>query len=420
MTVPSSSPVAVADAAAARGDLPAAVKAYQQIVAADAASEEAVRAKEHAVLRLGQLLRDQGAAADLAALQTQARPFLISLPKAKTAKIVRTLIDYLSEIPNSLDLQVAACKSAIDWAEAEKRAFLRQALETRLAAMYLDNKMYTESLALIASLLRELKRLDDKAVLVDVQLLESRVWHALRNIPKARAALTSARTSANSIYCPPLMQAALDLQSGVLHAEEKDFKTAFSYFYETLEGYSSQDDARAVLALKYMLLCKIMLSLPDDVTALLTHKVANKYTAIEVDAMKAIATAMQQRSLLDFERSLTQYKAQLHDDPVVRLHLSTLYDTLLEQNLVKVIEPYARVEVAHVAEMVKLPVAQVEQKLSQLILDGKIKGVLDQGVGILVIFDEVKDDATYTAAIDTIKKMGTVVDALYQKAATLS
>jgi hypothetical protein len=78
---------------------------------------------------------------------------------------------------------------------------------------------------------------------------------------RKQAALTSARTSANAIYCPPLLQAALDMQSGVLHSEEKDYKTAYSYFYETFEGYSSQDDSKAVLALKYMLLCKIMLNL---------------------------------------------------------------------------------------------------------------------------------------------------------------
>lgn len=55
-----------------------------------------------------------------------------------------------------------------------------------MIALYLDNKMYSDSLALVATLLKELKKLDDKMVLVEVQLLESRVCHALRNLPKSR------------------------------------------------------------------------------------------------------------------------------------------------------------------------------------------------------------------------------------------
>ena len=46
--------------------------------------------------------------------------------------------------------------------------------------------MYADSLSLIASLNKELKRLDDKNVLMEVQLLESRVHHATRNLPKSR------------------------------------------------------------------------------------------------------------------------------------------------------------------------------------------------------------------------------------------
>jgi 26S proteasome regulatory subunit N6 len=281
-------------------------------------------------------------------------------------------------------------------------------------------RSYYDALTLINSLLRELKRLDDKLVLVEVQLLESRVYHALGNIAKARAALTSARTSAASVYTPPLLQANLDMQSGMLHAEDQDFNTAYSYFIEALDGYHIQDEPlRAQAALQYMLLCKIMLNSADDISTLMASKQAMKYAGSSLEAMKAIARAHSNRSLEEYERALSVYKPELSMDGFIRNHLMKLYDTMLEQNLIKVIEPFSRVEIAHVAKMVNLDTQQVEQKLSQMILDKVIIGVLDQGAGCLIIYDETERDEAYDSALATIDKLSNVVDVLYTNQASM-
>ncbi|NXF40529.1 PSD11 ATPase, partial [Nyctibius bracteatus] len=392
--------------------------------------EEAVQVKEQSILELGSLLAKTGQAEELGGLLKYVRPFLNSISKAKAARLVRSLLDLFLDMEAATGQEVDLCLECIEWAKSEKRTFLRQALEVRYSA---DPKPTQSRLQrflffplLGSQLLRELKKMDDKALLVEVQLLESKTYHALSNLPKARAALTSARTTANAIYCPPKLQAALDMQSGIIHAaEEKDWKTAYSYFYEAFEGYDSIDNPKAITALKYMLLCKIMLNIPEDVQALVSGKLALRYAGRQTEALKCVAQASKNRSLADFEKALTDYKVELRDDPIINTHLAKLYDNLLEQNLIRVIEPFSRVQVnvssEHTDMLVPLsPAAEVERKLSQMILDKKFHGILDQGEGVLIIFDEPPVDKTYEAALETIQNMSKVVDSLYNKAKKLT
>lgn len=393
-----------------------AVQAYSALINTPAEKVEDInRIKENAIYKLGKLYAKLGRPQELYSLITDVRPFFDDVSRAKTAKIVRTLIEYVSEIPGTIDLQIKLCKESIEWAKETKRNFLRQRIETRLSQLYLEGRQFQEALTVITTLLREVKRLDDKLLLVEIQLIESRIHHALRNLPKAKAALTSARTSANSIYCPPALQTQIDMQSGILHAEEKDYKTAYSYFFESFEGYNSLEDPKALHALKYMLLCKIMTNQPEDVPGIINGKAALKYTGRDIEAMKAVATAHKDRSLEAFEKAKSDYKAELTSDSVINTHLTELYDTLLEQNLCRIIEPFSVVEIDRVSELIKLPRQDVESKLSQMILDKKFQGILDQGVGHLIVFEEEPISKTYQSTLGAIENMGTVVDSLYAK-----
>eukprot|EP00298_Acanthocystis_sp_HF-20_P013521 c20392_g1_i1.p2 GENE.c20392_g1_i1~~c20392_g1_i1.p2 ORF type:complete len:440 (+),score=173.19 c20392_g1_i1:71-1321(+) len=402
-------------------DFPECEEHLLKIISSNDQTEESSKIREQSIYSLAELYSKKRLPNKIVSLLESVRPFFAIIPKAKTAKIVRTLIDFVGNVPGANDLEIKLCLEWIDWTKVEKRTFLRQRLESKLSSLYLKTKNFRQSLEIINRLLREVKKMDDKAMLVEIHLLESSCHYALKNLPKARAALTAARTSANSIYVPPYQQAEIDILSGTLHAEEHDYKTAYSYFYEAFENYGSLNrDDKAVQSLKYMLMCKVMTDNADDINQIITGKAGIRYTGREVDAMKAIAAAYTARSLANYEVALQQYPTELKDDIVVNSHLAGLYETLLEQNLARILEPFSRVQIDHVAKLMKLERPHVEQKLSQMILDKKLNGILDQGTGCLILNTDDSINNIYDSTTGTLENMGGVVESLFKKTLKLS
>jgi 26S proteasome regulatory subunit N6 len=66
--------------------------------------------------------------------------------------------------------------------------------------------------------------------------------------------------------------------------------------------------------------------------------------------MKEVANANKQQSLLQFQRCAATYERELFDDMVIRRHFNYLYNSLLEENLQKIILPYDQVQIDYVAQ----------------------------------------------------------------------
>jgi 26S proteasome regulatory subunit N6 len=367
-------------------------------------------------------------------------PFFAHATKAKTAKVVRAVLDAVCALaPEAYDMQSEICRNIITWCMSEKRTFLRQRVEAKLASVLFYQDKYGEALTLLDNLLTELKKLDDKTLLVEVHLVESKVHHGLRNFSKAKAALTASRTNANAIYVAPALQSQIDLMSGILHCEEGDYDTAHSYFLEAFEQLDTLDDrVKAVPCLKYMMLCKILDGLSKalgisatgatgirsdknaaDISGMVTGKRGVKYAGSDVEAMSAIATAASKRSLKEYEAVLLKYPTELQDDLLIKHHLHTLQEQLLESNLIRIIEPYSCVEIDHVATLIDMPLSIVERKLSQMILDGKFHGILDQGKGQLIVYEDGGMDKAMEKGLKVIENMDKVVSSLFGRSQNL-
>lgn len=94
--------------------------------------------KERAVYALARAYCEDGRHDAVVGLLTgdTCAAFFAHVTKAKTAKVVRAVLDAVCALsPDRLDMQAEICGNIIAWCRSEKRTFLRQRVEAKLAAV---------------------------------------------------------------------------------------------------------------------------------------------------------------------------------------------------------------------------------------------------------------------------------------------
>jgi 26S proteasome regulatory subunit N6 len=112
----------------------------------------------------------------------------------------------------------------------------------------------------------------------------------------------------------------------------------------------------------------------DDVNGLLASKhglnhAGRVYTHIiyiilqkDLEAMRAINLSYKNKSLIQFNNVLSEYKNEVLGDQILKLHIEALYQALLERNLFNVIKPYSRVQIKYIAERMQLEQMIIQNK----------------------------------------------------------
>ncbi|KAL0225418.1 hypothetical protein RCL1_003330 [Eukaryota sp. TZLM3-RCL] len=304
---------------------------------------------------------------------------------------------------------------------AETRSYLRWKLQLKLANLYISDKKYRDALELLSALSLEVRKMDDKSFQIDVLLLEAQVHTTLKNYAKAKASLTGARAASNAIYCPPKQAASLDLQSGVLHLQEGDANTAFSYLLESFTTLDNMNDPKAFSVLMYMIIAKLVHNRPQDVPSVLTDKLLVKYGEDArqqrlIYGLVDLAKAFEARSLSSFSAILESHFQEISDVLIVS-QFELLSDRLLEFNLLRLVEPYSVIELSVVSSRIGLPLSVVESRLASIIMDGKLNGLIDQQKAILVVESGKGDSLTELSGLahGCLAEYSTVVDKLMER-----
>mmetsp|Transcript_59234 Transcript_59234/g.50168 ORF Transcript_59234/g.50168 Transcript_59234/m.50168 type:complete len:139 (+) Transcript_59234:833-1249(+) len=135
-----------------------------------------------------------------------------------------------------------------------------------------------------------------------------------------------------------------------------------------------------------MLLTKIMLDAKDEIKNILAQKAPMKSSKL-TDAIVKISEAQRQRSIQLFNETYKIYEEELNADHLIKNHINKLYNHLLELNINKILAVYEKVEISYIAQRLVLDEHTVTGKISQMILNDKVDGVLDQAMGIVILGD---------------------------------
>ena len=335
--------------------------------------------------------------------------FLVKLTDKLIAKLKKRK-DLLNDIVNIAEEITKFC-------DETNNISMKSKIQTRLAEVYYIHENYSKALDICNKVIFDLKRYEDNLGLIQLLLLESKIYYATNGISKAKASLTSVKTLITKVYVEPKLQANIDMHAGILAAYEKDFNLAYSYFFEAFDVYNIPSKKRrnkGLRAFEYMILCKIVGGHIEEVNNVVLSKQGKDYYGPEVEALRSIESAVKEKSIKLLEDNIAKNK-KYFTDRVINYHISNLHNDLLEKNLIKIIKPYSVVEIDFVAKSIGLNYQDVLNRLRQMILDKKINGILDQGKGSLIIYDVDSANPYLDKSIETFKNLEKVVEALDKK-----
>lgn len=339
---------------------------------------------------------------------------------ARLFQVFLNAVGSADDAQRAIELQVS--NDVLLWATRENKAFLKTKLTVRVAEIYYLRGESRKAKEMIDPVITEAQTVDDKALLIESQLLEAKILASWQDWPKSKAALSSCRAAGAKIYVAPQLQAEIESVSGAIHLAERDYAIACSYFIESLEGFHQQGEAaKAARSFRHLLITKILMGNSNEAQALVDGKHGETYSRFDETslAMLDILEATKAKSLVKLAKALHEKEEALKRDQVVHAQLEELYGQLLEKNIFKLLVPYSRIELDRLALKLQVAVDVVERKLCEMILDQKLRGSIDQERGILIIIPEEAKSEVFEQSLTIMNNLDGAVDALFERSSKL-
>lgn len=284
----------------------------------------------------------------------------------------------------------------------------------KLARLWLDRKEYGQLSRKVRELHKACQRpdgTDDPAkgtYSLEVYALEIQMYANTRNNKKLKVLYQKALKVRSAVPHPKIMGIIREC-GGKMHMSEENWKEAQSDFFESFRNYDEAGSMERIKVLKYLVLTTMLMK--SDINPFDSQETKPYKNDPRISAMTNLVDAFQRDDIHSYEAILGQNQ-DLLADPFIAENIDEVSRTMRTKAVLKLIAPYTRFSLAFVSKQLKIPTTEVQDILSFLILDNKLKGAkIDQEAGTVTM--DRKRDADRLAAVDAwateLTKLGKTV-----------
>lgn len=327
-------------------------------------------------------------------------------------KCINSILDFVSS-SNQMDLLQEFYETTLAALQEARNDRLWFKTNLKLGKLWFDVGEFPRLTRILKELHRSCQQEDGSddhkkgTQLLEVYALEIQMYTATKNTKKLKQLYEKALQVKSAIPHPRIMGVIREC-GGKMHMGARNFEGAHSDFFEAFKNYDEAGNARRIQCLKYLVLAN-MLAL-SDIDPFDSPEAKPYMNNKEILSMNTLRGAYTRKDVKEFERILKENSSSIMGDAFIREHIEELLSRFRSQVLLKLIEPYTRIEIPYAARELNIEVDELESLLVSLIIDGRINGKIDQINNRLILDDghEECEQAKYKA----IKKWSDELDEL--------
>jgi COP9 signalosome complex subunit 2 len=162
----------------------------------------------------------------------------------------------------------------------------------------------------------------------------------------------------------------------------ENWEEAYSDFFESFKNYDEAGSLQRIQVLKYLVLTTMLMK--SDINPFDSQETKPYKNDHRISAMTDLVDAYQRDDIHGYEKILQSNK-DLLADPFIAENIDEVTRNMRTKAVLKLIAPYTQFTLDFISKQLKIPLAEVQDILSYLIVDKQLRGKIDQQRGIVQV-----------------------------------